>query len=63
MRFIFKTSYAQDIQLAKLAGQVFWYGLLLLLRWRYYYLRGLRRRWLLQQGQLPHNFCQILNLQ
>jgi branched-chain amino acid transport system permease protein len=31
MRFIFKTSYAQDIQLAKHAGQVFWYGLLLLL--------------------------------
>jgi branched-chain amino acid transport system permease protein len=30
MRFIFKTHYAQDIQLAKHAGHVFWYGLLLL---------------------------------
>src|SRR4051812_41018813 len=31
MRFIFKTGYAQDIKLAKHGGQVFWYGLLLLL--------------------------------
>ncbi len=31
MRFIFKTSYAQDIALAKHGGHVFWYGLLLLL--------------------------------
>jgi branched-chain amino acid transport system permease protein len=31
MRFIFKTSYAQDIQLAKHGGHVFWYGLLVLL--------------------------------
>ena len=31
MRFIFKTSYAQDIQLAKHGGQVFWYGLLCVL--------------------------------
>jgi len=31
MRFIFKTSYQQDIQLAKHGGHVFWYGLLLLL--------------------------------
>ncbi len=30
MRFIFKTSYAQDIQLAKHGGQVFWYLALLL---------------------------------
>ncbi|MEO6291741.1 MAG: branched-chain amino acid ABC transporter permease, partial [Burkholderiaceae bacterium] len=30
MRFIFKTSYAQDIKLAKHGGQVFWYGLLML---------------------------------
>lgn len=30
MRFIFKTSYDQDIQLAKHGGQVFWYGLLAL---------------------------------
>lgn len=30
MRFIFKTSYQQDIQLAKHGGHVFWYGLLLL---------------------------------
>lgn len=29
MRFLFKTSYAQDIQLAKHQGHVFWYGLLL----------------------------------
>ena len=29
MRFIFKTSYAQDIRLARHGGQVFWYGLLL----------------------------------
>ncbi len=28
MRFIFKTSYAQDIALAKHPGHVFWYGLL-----------------------------------
>ena len=28
MRFIFKTSYAQDIRLAKHGGHVFWYGLL-----------------------------------
>jgi branched-chain amino acid transport system permease protein len=28
MRFIFKTSYAQDIGLAKHGGHVFWYGLL-----------------------------------
>ncbi len=31
MRFIFKTDYAQDIKLAKHGGQVFWYGLLLVL--------------------------------
>ena len=31
MRFIFKTSYDQDIRLAKHGGQVFWYGLLLLM--------------------------------
>jgi branched-chain amino acid transport system permease protein len=30
MRFIFKTDYAQDINLVKHGGQVFWYGLLLL---------------------------------
>ncbi len=30
MRFIFKTSYAQDIRLFKHGGQVFWYGALLL---------------------------------
>ena len=29
MRFIFKTSYQQDIQLARHGGHVFWYGLLL----------------------------------
>ncbi len=31
MRFIFKTSYEQDIRLAKHGGHVFWYSLLLLL--------------------------------
>lgn len=31
MRFLFKTSYAQDLRLAKHGGQVFWYGLLCLL--------------------------------
>ena len=31
MRFIFKTSYEQDIRLVKHNGQAFWYGLLLLL--------------------------------
>src|SRR5258707_1023664 len=31
MRFLFKTDYAQDIRLFKHGGQVFWYGLLLLL--------------------------------
>ncbi|MBA3772003.1 MAG: branched-chain amino acid ABC transporter permease [Ramlibacter sp.] len=31
MRFIFKTDYRQDIKLAKHAGHVFWYGLLLAL--------------------------------
>src|SRR3954454_20343451 len=30
MRFIFKTSYLQDIRLVKHGGQAFWYGLLLL---------------------------------
>ena len=30
MRFIFKTSYAQDIELAKHGGHRFWYGLLVL---------------------------------
>lgn len=30
MRFIFKTSYDQDVTLAKHAGQRFWYGSLLL---------------------------------
>src|SRR5574343_403462 len=30
MRFIFKTSYQQDLALAKHGGHVFWYGLLLL---------------------------------
>ena len=28
MRFLFKTSYAQDLRLAKHGGHVFWYGLL-----------------------------------
>ena len=28
MRFIFKTSYDQDIRLARHGGHVFWYGLL-----------------------------------
>ena len=28
MRFLFKTTYAQDIRLAKHGGHVFWYGLL-----------------------------------
>jgi len=31
MRVIFKTSYLQDIRLAKHGGHVFWYTLLLLL--------------------------------
>jgi branched-chain amino acid transport system permease protein len=31
MRFLFKTDYAQDIQLAKHGGHVFWYGALMLL--------------------------------
>src|SRR3954465_2359178 len=31
MRFIFKTDYAQDIRLFQHGGQVFWYGLLLIL--------------------------------
>src|SRR6059058_1271951 len=31
MRFLFKTDYAQDIRLARHGGQVFWYGLLVLL--------------------------------
>src|SRR5262249_36950378 len=31
MRFLFKTSYAQDLRLFKHSGQVFWYGLLMLL--------------------------------
>ena len=31
MRFIFKTDYAQDLQIVKHGGQAFWYGLLLLL--------------------------------
>src|SRR3954447_19528772 len=31
MRFLFKTDYAQDIRLARHRGQVFWYGLLVLL--------------------------------
>lgn len=31
MRFIFKTSYDQDIRLARHGGHVFWYGLLLVL--------------------------------
>ena len=31
MRFIFKTDYAQDINLAKHGGHVFWYGALMLL--------------------------------
>src|SRR5678816_3433287 len=30
MRFLFKTSYLQDIGLAKHGGHVFWYGLLVL---------------------------------
>ncbi|MEA2872010.1 MAG: branched-chain amino acid transport system permease protein, partial [Hyphomicrobiales bacterium] len=29
MRFIFKTEYAQDIRLFQHGGQIFWYGLLL----------------------------------
>ena len=31
MRFLFKTDYAQDLKLFKHGGQVFWYGLLVLL--------------------------------
>jgi len=31
MRFLFKTSYEQDLRLFKHGGQVFWYGLLMLL--------------------------------
>ena len=31
MRFIFKTSYDQDIRMAQHGGHVFWYGLLMLL--------------------------------
>jgi branched-chain amino acid transport system permease protein len=31
MRFIFKTNYGQDVDLAKHNGQIFWYGLLMLL--------------------------------
>src|ERR1051325_9573891 len=31
MRFLFKTDYAQDIRLFQHGGQIFWYGLLLLL--------------------------------
>jgi branched-chain amino acid transport system permease protein len=31
MRFLFKTDYAQDIRLARHGGQVFWYGLLVVL--------------------------------
>ena len=31
MRFLFKTNYNQDIQLAKHSGHVFWYSLLLVL--------------------------------
>ena len=31
MRFIFKTDYNQDIRLFAHGGQIFWYGLLLLL--------------------------------
>ena len=31
MRFLFKTSYDQDIALARHGGQRFWYGLLLVL--------------------------------
>jgi branched-chain amino acid transport system permease protein len=31
MRFIFKTNYAQDLRLFEHGGQVFWYGLLMLL--------------------------------
>ncbi|KAB7560194.1 branched-chain amino acid ABC transporter permease, partial [Verminephrobacter sp. Larva24] len=30
MRFLFKTSYAQDLRLARHGGHVFWYGLLCL---------------------------------
>src|SRR3982751_1633561 len=30
MRFLFKTSYLQDIRLVKHGGQAFWYGLLVL---------------------------------
>ena len=29
MRFLFKTSYLQDIRLVKHGGQAFWYGLLI----------------------------------
>ena len=29
MRFIFKTSYEQDVKLAKHGGHVLWYGLLM----------------------------------
>jgi branched-chain amino acid transport system permease protein len=31
MRFIFKTNYAQDVNLAKHSGHIFWYGLLMVL--------------------------------
>jgi len=30
MRFLFKTTYLQDIRLVKHGGQAFWYGLLVL---------------------------------
>ena len=30
MRFIFKTSYRQDIRLYRHGGDIFWYGLLIL---------------------------------
>src|SRR5689334_17988931 len=29
MRYLFKTDYAQDVQLAKHGGHLFWYGLLM----------------------------------
>src|SRR5258706_9900442 len=40
MRFLFKTDYAQDIRLFKHGGQVFWYGLLMLLLLAAPYLAG-----------------------
>jgi branched-chain amino acid transport system permease protein len=40
VRFLFKTDYAQDLRLFKHSGQVFWYGLLMLLLLAAPYLAG-----------------------